>query len=63
MSSPTESETVRALLSAAQLVVGESEFAQLVRDFGIVRAQADALYLQGLDDWAFSLSFDPMIPD
>lgn len=52
--------TVRALLDAAQLTVSTEEFARFVGMYPALRAQADALYLPGMDSECPALAFDPL---
>lgn len=58
---PTEdaAATVKILLDAAQLTVSDQEFARFTSLYPSLRAQADALYLPGLDAESPALAFDP----
>ena len=50
---------VTGLLAAAQLTVSEEEKATFIRDYPLVRAGADALYLPGLESDEPAARFDP----
>ncbi len=50
---------VTSLLAAAQLTVSEEEKAIFVKDYPVIRANADALYLDGLELLEPAVRFDP----
>lgn len=58
-STTSAEETVRALLSAANITVSESEFADFVKVYPALRAQADGLYLPELEFTDPAIDFDP----
>ena len=51
--------TVGALLGAAGITVSETEFADLVKVYPALRAQADGLYLPELEFVDPAVDFDP----
>jgi len=53
-------QIVTAILTAAQLTVSEKEFATFVKDYPLIRAAADALYLPELDPDEPAIKFDPL---
>jgi hypothetical protein len=55
--------TVRALLDAAHLTVSTEEYERFVGMYPALRAQADALYLPGMDEECPALAFDPTVVD
>lgn len=56
-----DSETIiTSLLAAAQLTVSEEEKARMVRDYPIIRSNADALYLEGLESFEPAVTFNPV---
>ncbi|RCK67996.1 hypothetical protein DT076_18230 [Desertihabitans brevis] len=52
-------ETVTAILTAAGLTVSAEEKATMVRDFPLVRAGADRMYLPELEHHEPAIRFDP----
>ena len=51
---------VTALLSAAQLSISDEEKQQIVKDYPLLRAGADALYLPELESYEPALKFNPL---
>lgn len=52
---------VETLLSAAGLSVTVEEKARFVREYPIMRAQADGLYLPDFDEVVPAIGFDPTV--
>lgn len=50
---------ITSLLAAAQLTVSEEEKARMVKDYPIVRGNADALYLDELESFEPAVKFNP----
>ncbi|HEY9291407.1 MAG TPA: hypothetical protein VIP98_09035 [Microlunatus sp.] len=59
MSDSTHEQIVSGLLTAAGLTIGAEEKAQMITDFGLIRAGADALYLPELEFVEPAVRFDP----
>jgi hypothetical protein len=51
--------TVRVLLEAAELAISDEEFDRYVKDYPVIRAAADSLYLPELDSVSPAIDFDP----
>lgn len=61
MSEATDAEAiVTALLAAAQLTISAEEKEQIVHDYPLLRAGADALYLPELEAYEPALKFNPL---
>jgi hypothetical protein len=60
-STTSATDTVRALLSAANITVSESEFTDFVKVYPALRAQADGLYLPELELTDPAIDFDPTV--
>jgi hypothetical protein len=52
---------VTSLLAAAQLTVSDEEKATFIRDYPLIRANADALYLDELEPFEPAVMFDPTV--
>lgn len=52
---------VETLLAAAGLSVTVEEKARFVREYPVMRAQADALYLPAFDEVVPAIGFDPTV--
>ena len=59
MSQPTSEQIVDGLLAAAQLTVDAAERTQMIKDYPLIRAGADALYLPDLESVEPAVRFDP----
>jgi len=58
MMAVSPNDMVAAILSAAQLTVSEREFDTMVRDYPVMRAAADSLYLPELEFVEPAVTFD-----
>jgi hypothetical protein len=52
---------VTGLLAAAQLTVSPQEKATFVKDYPLIRSNADALYLAELEFFEPAVTFDPTV--
>lgn len=59
MSDHTPDQIVGGLLAAAGLTVSAEEKAQMIKDYPLIRAGADALYLPELEFVEPAVRFDP----